>query len=105
MNLNSIAISLSIIGSTITLIKLIGCPILKILKLQEKQAAGIRCLLRKEIYEIVNRARNRSFIFKEEVIELRKLFINYKELDGNGIIDKMVDTALKLPVKKPTERG
>ncbi|WP_455093107.1 hypothetical protein [Parvimonas micra] len=56
-------------------------------------------LLRKEIFEIVNKADERTFIFQDEVVQLRKLFINYKELEGNGIVDKMVERTLALPTK------
>lgn len=99
MDLSTISIVLSIIGSTIALIKMIGKPIMQILKLQEKQTNGIRCLLRKEIFEIINRVTERGYIFQDELVSLRKLFINYKELKGNGIVDKMVETALSLPLK------
>ena len=99
LNLNVISICLSIICSRIVIAKTVTNPLKKLLKLQEKQTNAIRCLLRKEIFEIVNRADERTFIFQDEVVQLRKLFINYKELEGNGIVDKMVERTLALPTK------
>ena len=103
--LNTISICLSIICSGLVVARTVVKPLKKLLKLQEKQTNAIRCLLRKEIFEIVNRVDERNFIFQDEVVQLRKLFINYKDLEGNGIVDKMVERALGLPTKNREIKG
>ena len=99
MDMNTVAISLSIIGSTIALIKALGKPIRKILRLQENQTNGITCLLRKDILDLVNKANSQGFIYEYEIEELRKLYKNYKDLDGNGIVDRVIDKAFNVPIK------
>lgn len=93
------AISLSIIGSAIALIRTLGAPIRKILKLQENQTNGITRLLRKDILDLVNKANSQGFIYEDEIEELRKLYKNYKDLDGNGIVDRVIDSAFNVPIK------
>lgn len=100
MEVATISIIISIILSFITLIKIITRPIKKILKLQEKQTNGIRCLLRKEIFETINRAEERGYIFQDELEILRKLYINYHDLKGNGIIDKLMSEVMHLEIKR-----
>lgn len=97
--MNTVAISLSIIGSTVALIRTLGVPILKILKLQKKQTKGINCLLRKDILDLVNKANSQGFIYEDEIEELGKLYENYKDLDGNGIVDRVIDSAFYVPIK------
>lgn len=96
----NVSILISIILGFISLIKIITEPIQKILTLQEKQTNGIRCLLRKEIFEVINRAEERGYIFQDEMEILRKLYINYHDLKGNGIIDKLMNEVMHLEIKR-----
>lgn len=96
----NVSILISIILGFISLIKIITTPIQKILTLQEKQTNGIRCLLRKEIFEVINRAEERGYIFQDEMEILRKLYINYHDLKGNGIIDKLMNEVMHLEIKR-----
>lgn len=49
--------------------------------------------------EIINNVDCRGFIYSDEMEVLRKLYINYHELHGNGVVDKCIDYAFSLPVK------
>lgn len=99
MNLSNISIALSIICSILA----IGAPIIKLLKkillLQEYQNDGIRCLLRKDILELVTNINERGFIYEDELEVLRKLYINYTKLKGNGIVKKAVEKVFELQIK------
>lgn len=100
MDLSTISISLSIICSGIVIAKTVAKPLQKILKLQEFQNDGIRCLLRKDILEIVTSVNERGFIYEDELEVLRKLYINYTKLKGNGIVKKAVEKVFDLPIKE-----
>lgn len=97
--MNTVAISLSIMGSTLALIRTLGAPIRKILKLQENQTNGITRLLRKDILDLVNKANSQGFIYEDEFEELRNLYNFYKDLNGNGIVDRVIDSAFNVPIK------
>jgi hypothetical protein len=101
--MNTVAISLSIIGSTVALIRTLGAPIRKILKLQKNQTNGITCLLRRDILDLVNKANSQGFICETEIEELRNLYENYKNLDGNGVVDRVIDSAFNVPMKNKGE--
>lgn len=95
----AVSIVLSIILSAIAVCRAVSLPVHRLIKLQEKQTNGIRCILRKEIMEIINNVDCRGFIYSDEMEVLRKLYINYHELHGNGVVDKCIDYAFSLPVK------
>jgi hypothetical protein len=99
LNLNTISISLSIICSGIVIARTVLKPLKKILTLQEYQNDGIKCLLRKDILELVTCVNERGFIYDDELEVLRKLYINYTKLKGNGIVKKAVEKVFELPIK------
>lgn len=99
LNLNTISISLSIICSGIVIARTVLKPLKKILTLQEHQNDGIRCLLRKDILELVTCVNERGFIYDDELEVLRKLYINYTKLKGNGIVKKAVEKVFELQIK------
>lgn len=97
--MEAVSIILSIILSAIAVCRAVSLPVHRLIKLQEKQTNGIRCILRKEIMEIINNVDCRGFIYSDEMEVLRKLYINYHELHGNGVVDKCIDYVFSLPVK------
>lgn len=97
--LNTISICLSIVCSGLVVARTVVKPLKKLLKLQEKQTNGVTCLLRKDILDLVNKANSQGFIYEDEIEELRKLYKNYKNLDGNGIVDRVIDKAFNVPIK------
>lgn len=70
-------------------------------KIEARQKAGnsaLRCLVRKSIIDFYDLHVIQDVPFTiERTHELTELYKSYKELDGNGVVDKMYNELMALP--------
>lgn len=95
-----------IISVLISILTLLGKlkPIMdkvnELLELQKIQSDSLRDLLRQHIIEKTNEIFKRGYILTEEVYCLRKLYEDYKKLDGNSTVDIRFKKAMELPIRE-----
>lgn len=91
-----------------TIIFLIGYLYKKIIeykKLMNATKNGVQALLKAKIIEKYNDYNiiGKMTIYDKETVNL--LYNEYKNLNGNGVIDKLFDELQKIPLKKSTKGG
>ena len=70
-------------------------------KKQKATDNGLQSLLRSEIIRVYDKALERGYcpIYAKEALE--HSYTSYKDLGGNGVIDNLYDSVMRLPTKKP----
>lgn len=103
MDIFNIGAIISVIVSLMTLVgklKPILNKINELLELQKKQSDSLRDLLRQHIIEKTDKIFERGYILTEEVYCLRKLYEDYKKLDGNSTVDVRIKKAFEMVKKR-----
>lgn len=91
-------------GIMVSVIGYLCKKIIEYHKLIETTRRGVQTLLKCQIIEKYDEYHRRGFVslYDREIIS--ELYIEYKNLGGNGLINKLVEDIEKVSLKRPLEK-